>query len=207
MFLNRMDQYPQLLAALEEQRGLAGVSRVAGISSARLAALRQGVERLKPTEEWALFGFCEREGLYDTLAEHGVAPPTYNRHGDFDFSLSPVGDYLPIPQHALVTRPTNLLGHIIDFPLGIPACTLTPNHKWLRFYAERGFSILTHKTVRTGHWPGHKAPHWAFVQAVEGRLEHPFNDSIVVAATDAWPSHDSQFSMVNSFGVPSLPPE
>ena len=206
MFLNRIYEYSKLVGALEPKPGLDAVSANTHIPRNRIEELKLGVGRITPVEEWALIGFCETNNLYGVLSQYQVVPPAYNRHGDFRFDLRPEGLEVPIPRHELATRPTNLLGYEVDFPLGIPACALTPNHHWLRFYIERGFSIVTHKTVRAKEWEGHDPPHWAYVKDW-GNLQYPFTDAWATAGMDTWPEHPAKFSMLNSFGVPSLPPE
>ena len=152
MFLNRIYEYPKLVGALESKPGLDALSAFTQIPMQRIEELKLGTARITPAEEWSLIGFCETNDLYNLLGQYDVVPPAYNRHGDFRFDLHPEGLGVPVPRRELLTRYTNLLGYQLDYPLGIPACALTPNHEWLRFYIERGFSIVTHKTVRAQPW-------------------------------------------------------
>ena len=42
-----------------------------------------------------------------------------------------------------------MLGQPTGVPIGIPACPLTMNARWVEYYAERGYNVLTYKTVRS----------------------------------------------------------
>ena len=204
MFLNRFARFPEILTALTEQKDetLGGMAEAMGVSVERLSALQQGAAEIGPAEEWALLGFCDGNGYYQLLADFGVTPPPYNRHRDFSFALPPIATEWP--QRDLVRRPTNILGYEVEYPIGVPACALTFNSSWLKYFQDRGFCIFTHKTVRSGKWGGHPEPHWALVNELNGPLKYPFNEARVAASMTKWPAHPLEFSMVNSFGVPSL---
>ena len=212
MFLNRFARYPEILTALTEQKNetLGGMAEAMGVSVERLSALQQGAATIGPAEEWALLGFCDRKRYYDVLVDHGVSPPPYDRYGPFSFDLDPIAtDW---PHRELIERRTNILGFDVAYPVGVPACALTFKPTWLSYFQDRGFCIFTHKTVREKskqgkEWTGHSAPHWAFAERVEGSFEYPFDEARVVADMDRWPTHPADFSMVNSFGVPSLEPK
>jgi dihydroorotate dehydrogenase (NAD+) catalytic subunit len=93
----------------------------------------------------------------------------------------------------------SFLGFSVRSRIGISA-GLLPNSRWVLPYAERGFDILTYKTVRSVPRPSYPWPNWVFVE--ETRL--PGGD--VVATQN--PSLDpSQISSSVCFGMPSVAPE
>jgi len=202
VFLSRVRDYPGLLSQLQNTLGLHALAESTSIPGDRLSRGLEGQERFTPADEWAIVGFCENNGLHDLLAQHGVAPPTYDRNQEFDFHADPIQGELRPPKERLTVRSINLFDFQVDFPLGLPACVLTPTHKWIKFYAQRGFDLLTYKTVRGKPWDGHPKPNWALVKlllddqrVIASRVDEPW-----------WPIHPREFSMANSFGVPSQHP-
>jgi dihydroorotate dehydrogenase len=67
-----------------------------------------------------------------------------------------------------------------------------PNFKWLAFFAELGYGILTYKTMRDRAWPGHGMPN---LLNVEGNFRRGF------VATDRVTG-----SITNSLGMPTPEP-
>lgn len=109
------------------------------------------------------------------------------------------------------TRRTRLAGLDLNFPFGVPACALTPNASYIQYFAERGFDLMTYKTVRDRPWNPHPYPQWGFVSSTgdEGEIdpEKLLADERPVKATLVGPpATGRRTSLVNSFGVPSLPP-
>lgn len=211
MFLNEITDYPRLLTALAKERGLSAVAQATGIALERLESLQVEDVDLKPDEEWKLFGYCDTEALHGLLRASGAAPPVYNRrkeeHGPahVDFGIKPLFPMKP-PARDLVSRPTRIGGYEVDFPLGVPACYITRNSDWIRFFSERGFSVLTHETVRSRQWPAYSDPKWAVAEKLDPEAAFSPNEGRVVADMDAWPDHPREFSMVNSIGLPSQDP-
>lgn len=82
--------------------------------------------------------------------------------------------------------------------LGISAGLLL-NSKWLLAYAQRGFDILTYKTVRTSYRPCYDPPNWVFVEDDGG--DGP------VYATDRIPENPTQITSAVCFGMPSMAPQ
>jgi dihydroorotate dehydrogenase (NAD+) catalytic subunit len=108
------------------------------------------------------------------------------------------GDRLP-------SRPTRLLDFTLDFPFGVPACALTPNSDFITYFASRGYDLLTFKTVRDRPWNVHSYPQWAFATVRDKYVSPPTLDQPVVASLGIPPNGSGGVSLVNSFGVPSLP--
>ena len=67
-----------------------------------------------------------------------------------------------------------------------------PNSAWLEFFADLGYDILTHKTVRDRIWEGHRLPN---ILNVEGDFGSGFR---VVGGFNG--------TITNSFGMPSADP-
>jgi dihydroorotate dehydrogenase (NAD+) catalytic subunit len=105
-------------------------------------------------------------------------------------------------------RPTRLLDFEVSFPFGVPACALTPQSQFIDYYAKHGFDLLTYKTVRDRAWDPHPFPQWGFVPEVVEPLKSAELGKPVLATLV--PNEDidvARVSLVNSFGVPSLPVE
>ena len=71
--------------------------------------------------------------------------------------------------------------------------------------AERGFDILTYKTVRTKERKVHKFPNWAFISDPSNLRDRNFEEPLV-AEVQYWASDPTEVTMVNSFGIPSSSP-
>ncbi|MGB0579827.1 MAG: hypothetical protein ACPGVU_09020 [Limisphaerales bacterium] len=91
------------------------------------------------------------------------------------------------------------LGLPVRSRIGIAAGLLL-NSKWIVGYAERGFDILTYKTVRSGYRPCYDPPNWVFVDD-EGRDAGP------VYAVDTPEADPTKVSSAVCFGMPSMAPE
>jgi dihydroorotate dehydrogenase len=90
------------------------------------------------------------------------------------------------------------LGLDVRSRLGISAGILL-NSKWVLGYAQRGFDILTYKTVRTSYRACYEPPNWVFVEADEGEG--------AVYATKRLPQDPAQISSAVCFGMPSMAPQ
>ncbi len=175
----------------------------------QLARLQRALEEGALSPRLALHqvvGVCVQAQLFHLLTSHRVAHPTYNYLRAYDCSPLPWDsprDVRPIGQPAW-----RVLGFDVFFPIGIPASVLTANAQWIRYYADRGFNVLTFKTVRTHKRPPHVPPNWLFVDGFTTPLApNSPRVGLTVAASEAiWPELPDQFSMVNSFGVPSADP-
>lgn len=87
-------------------------------------------------------------------------------------------------------------GRPVGSPIGIPAGPLL-NGKWILYYSELGFDVLTYKTVRSGERPCFPLPN--LVPVAVDRLHG--HESSVRATTE--PSA----SWAVSFGMPSMSPD
>jgi dihydroorotate dehydrogenase (NAD+) catalytic subunit len=113
----------------------------------------------------------------------------------FNYDRGPV---FPAQAKAIPTGPMKtLLGLEVRSRLGISAGLLL-NSKWVLGYAQRGFDILTYKTVRTSYRPCYEPPNWVFVEAAEGEG--------AVYATKRLPDDPAQISSAVCFGMPSMAP-
>lgn len=104
------------------------------------------------------------------------------------------------------SNPTNntslqkaFLGLPVNSRIGIAAGLLL-NSKWILGYAQRGFDILTYKTVRSSHRPCYPTPNWVFVED-DGQNDGP------VRVTIDPPNDPTQISSAVCFGMPSMAPE
>jgi dihydroorotate dehydrogenase len=154
-----------------------------------------------------LVGLCVRGRLQPLLAAYDLASPPYNYLEDFEENA--VKPWSPSIEHerAPVAAGWRLLGSDVGFPLGIPASVLTTNARWVAHYAQRGFNILTYKTVRSQPYEAHPSPNWVFLPELDHPLRADEVDESIVGDLLAWPRDPTSFSMANSFGVPSPPPE
>lgn len=144
--------------------------------------------------------------LLKLIPAHGIP--------SFSFDLSevkinlegePLGLDKSIPEYELAGLPGRLAGFDIDFPLCLPASILSSNSSWLKFYAKRGFSILTYKTVRSRVTSAHTWPNWMFLR--DARAQSGASLGVATGEVGYLPVNFAGASMANSFGVPSLGPE
>ncbi len=167
------------------------------------SSLDKGIESLtysgeqRLTHEFARR--CSAAGLQPVLAAHEIDYPIYNVLSSLENNWIGPWDTVPT-DHAFGEAAWSLLGKKIQFPIGVPASILTSNEEWVGFYAERGFNVLTYKTVRSVQFGAHDFPHWAFLKDEPRSVG---KGDFVTASADAWPDNFDRFSMVNSFGVPS----
>lgn len=146
---------------------------------------------------------CAEEDLTELLVAHGFHAPSYNILADYaaNNERGPTGSRyagLPLPGWA-----TTVLGRRVNFPIGIPACALTGNARWVRFYASNGFDVLTYKTVAARQRPAYDWPNWVFLKGIDEPLSGEADAGYVEGGTDLWPEDPANLSMANSFGIPS----
>jgi dihydroorotate dehydrogenase (NAD+) catalytic subunit len=91
------------------------------------------------------------------------------------------------------------LGLSVRSRIGISAGLLL-NSQWLLPYAERGFDLLTYKTVRSSQRASHPLPNWVFVEDTSPPLGP-------VVVTDRVPEDPCEISSAVCFGMPSVGPE
>jgi dihydroorotate dehydrogenase (NAD+) catalytic subunit len=92
-------------------------------------------------------------------------------------------------------------GYKVHSPFGIPAGPLV-NAKFCRAAMEKGFDIVTYKTVRSAPYPSHPWPNVLSVK-VDGDLTLEKAQEKLVGTHE----YQEPISITNSFGVPSFDPE
>lgn len=95
----------------------------------------------------------------------------------------------------------NFMGFKVNSPFGIPAGPLI-NGKFVKGALDKGFDIVTYKTVRSAKYPCHPWPNVLSVK-VDGDLT--LNKSLGKLIADR--NYHEPLSITNSFGVPSFAPE
>lgn len=95
----------------------------------------------------------------------------------------------------------DFLGFKINSPFGIPAGPLI-NGKFAQAAEDKGFDIVTYKTVRSAEYPSHPWPNILSVK-IDGDLTLDKAKGKLI--TDR--NYHEPLSITNSFGVPSFDPE
>src|SRR3990167_10784493 len=95
----------------------------------------------------------------------------------------------------------DFLGFKVNSPFGIPAGPLL-NGNFVQAALDKGFDIVTYKTVRSLKYPCHPWPNVLSVK-VEGDLTLEKANNKLIASRE----YDKPLSITNSFGVPSFEPE
>lgn len=119
-----------------------------------------------------------------------------------NFDAGPFGDFADGKIFQQTGSPNyGFFSHKVFAPFGIPAGPLI-NGPFVQAALDKGFDIVTHKTVRTRKYPCHA---WPNVLAVD-----VLNDlTLELAAGQLTANHNyhEPLSITNSFGVPSLDPD
>lgn len=208
----------RLLRDLSTRLSYVEISR---LDSLFLRALLSGHAEFSDREIWPLLRIAYESGMVRHVQTNGLPSVPYQLSGDFDLEGVPFGAEYALGPMTLQDRPKKIAGFEVDFPLGVSASIVTANSHFLRFYAARGFDILTYKTVRSRPHPGNEYPHWVFLNNVSQRL---MTDEVAAAGfadPKDYSGHLERFigrqryfplaperaSMANSFGVPSHDPE
>lgn len=119
-----------------------------------------------------------------------------------NYKLGPTGiKKLNKPQFKKIKSKYKFLGFPINFPFGIPAGPLL-NSKFMKSAFDFGFSVSTYKTVRASSFPCHPYPNIVYVNTPTNLI--PNKTPRLTAASS--PKSTSEFSITNSFGVPSKIP-
>ncbi|WP_299957827.1 dihydroorotate oxidase [uncultured Modestobacter sp.] len=146
-------------------------------------------------------------GHHDVLAASGVRSPAYDVRGGFRENIAtPPGPRLPA-RPVVAGRRWRLLGRDIGFPVGVPACVLTGGEEWVRYLAGNGFNVLSYKTVRSRAHEPNAQPNWVYAARETTSLPPGAAGEVTADPWDWVPPGSPAVSTVNSFGVPSLPPE
>lgn len=163
-----------------------------------------------PFAELRLALYCLRhEELTALFLKHGGVLPSYNIYKDPTLAEEPIGFTTPpgLSGLKLAKRPRQIAGHKIGYPIGIPSSTLTASHKWIRYYAERGFDVLTYRTVRTKEVPPFVPPNWIFLPS----SSQVTSTDVAEENSQIWdrnylPDDPNNITMANSFGITSPEP-
>lgn len=148
-------------------------------------------------------------GSQRQAAALGLVLPLYNTFEDYDVNTIQPWTIPPQERPVVPGKRWSLLGHEIDFPIGVPASALTGNAEWIGLLAGAGYNVLTFKTVRTREWAPHPAPNWVFVTDNSDAFEvgTVTTARTVIGSTDGWsPTESVGGNTANSFGVPSPGP-
>ncbi len=106
------------------------------------------------------------------------------------------------PPQPLPKLPAKLfLGHSVRSRIGIAAGLLL-NSRWIQGYADRGFDILTYKTVRSVARDCYPLPNWVFVDDPD-----PDQPDRPVFVLDDLPNTPDRISSSVCFGMPSVDPD
>ena len=193
-------------------------AELAAVRSARIELLRmmredqriRSLEALGEHEVQTLLlevvRLCVRGRLQAYLSEVDVPYPIYNFFAGFDENADGPWDSA-VARPAPFRTPTSstLMGMPLGYPIGVPASGLTANARWISYFAQRGFNVLTFKTVRSREHGPHAWPHWVFVEDVDP-WESLDEVTEVNGDLSVWPKDLARFSTANSFGVPSPAP-
>lgn len=95
----------------------------------------------------------------------------------------------------------DFFGTPVYLPFGIAAGPL-PNSKFVKAAFNKGFDIVTFKSVRTHEYPCHPAPNIVALD-FEGQIDPTSTDVPIKTKT----SYTMPLTMANSYGVPSFEPE
>ncbi len=124
-----------------------------------------------------------------------------NKSYDFNYEFGPFfsGAY-PEFDHQPEEK---FLGFKVNSLFGIPAGPLL-NGNWVKTYADLGFDILTYKTIRTINKACHQPPNIVFINPdnYDYDPDKPAYSKQTISKDD-YPN----FSITNSFGVPSKEPD
>lgn len=119
-----------------------------------------------------------------------------------NFEDGPFGEFADGKKVKRIGEPTHtFLDHPVYLPFGIPAGPLI-NSNFVTAAFEKGFDIVTYKTVRTLAYPSHQHPNVLAVH-IDGDL------TLAEAAGEltADNKYTEPLSITNSFGVPSKEPD
>src|SRR5258708_9655570 len=130
--------------------------------------------------------------------------PFYNPEKSYqdNFDLGPFGVFADnrVFQNKDVPK-IRFFGQLVFSPFGIPAGPLI-NGKFVKAALDKGFDIVTYKTVRSSFFPCHPWPNVVAVEA-EGNLTlERAEQGLIVSA-----EYKQPLSITNSFGVPSFDPD
>lgn len=130
--------------------------------------------------------------------------PFYNPEKNYEenFKDGPFGAFADRKKFSEKGGPKyDFLGQKVYLPFGIPAGPLI-NGNFVKEALNKGFDIVTYKTVRTRKYPCHPWPNVLAVK-VDGDLTLEKSQNELVGDTN----YHEPLSITNSFGVPSYDPD
>lgn len=130
--------------------------------------------------------------------------PTWDLTRSFDWNYTYGPNLFDGPTESLLQQPTPFLTWQLRSPIGIAAGPLL-NARFIKAYAQLGYSILTYKTVRSCEHPAHPAP-------VLARLEYTSKGDNIssqqfIGHSDPGNTLPATLSSANSVGLPSYHPK
>lgn len=153
-----------------------------------------------------LVRICVESDLQVLLSQNNISFPVYNFLRGFQENAPGPWDGEPNPSEFSGPMAWRLLDRDIRSPIGVPASVLTANHRWIRYYARRGFNVITAQTVRSVEYEAHTFPHWVFLEDGDTPWITGEQTQTVSGNTKTWPKNFRAFSTANSLGVPSFHP-
>ena len=133
--------------------------------------------------------------------------PFYNPEKSYEenFKNGPFGTFadgeINSVRHPILHKQYDFLGFRVSSPFGIPAGPLI-NGNFVQGALDKGFDIVTYKTVRSKKYPCHPWPNVLSVR-IDGDLTLEKAQSKLIADKN----YQEPLSITNSFGVPSSEPE
>ena len=124
---------------------------------------------------------------------------TYDIHQTYQYNYDRGPVFTSDPSPIKPGPMQDFLGLKVRSRVGIAAGLLL-NSKWILAYAQRGFDILTYKTVRSSHRPCYLLPNWVFV-------DDPTGDDGAVYVNEKPKGDPRLWSSAVCFGMPSMAPE
>jgi dihydroorotate dehydrogenase (NAD+) catalytic subunit len=107
------------------------------------------------------------------------------------------------PPKRTIADKAKFLGFDVNVPFGIPPGPLL-NSAYMKAAFEWGYDVSTYKTVRAENFPSHPFPNVLFVDTPPEL--HP-DQTPKLIATSTTNKSEKEFSITNSFGVPSKTPD
>lgn len=148
---------------------------------------------------YKLFRVCLRIPIIDGMISKMSHIPFYDYKKTYEenYDKGPFGAFASDDVYEEKIEPRfAFLGQKIYSPFGIPAGPLI-NSKYIKAALEKGFDVVTYKTIRSGFFPCHPFPNVVPVDA-PGELHPDQTPRLTIKESDTQP-----LSITNSFGVPS----
>ncbi|HTE48620.1 MAG TPA: dihydroorotate oxidase, partial [Candidatus Paceibacterota bacterium] len=138
--------------------------------------------------------FYDPEKSYEENFKRGP----FGAFADGKVLVSPMGS---LPRKKKEEPEYNFLGFKVNSPFGIPAGPLI-NGNFVQAALDKGFDIVTYKTVRTRKYSCHPWPNVLPIKVPEGRILGKDTETAITKK-----DYEEPLSITNSFGVPSFDPE